>query len=359
MSGGVDSSVAALLLQREGHDVVGLFLRNGVSRPAGAAPSNRQGCCSIEDSRDAAAVAHVLGIPFYVLDHASEFGAVIDDFVAAYRSGRTPNPCVLCNRDLKFGSLLEFARGLGADTVATGHYARIDASRAEPRLRRAADAAKDQSYVLAALAPESLRAARFPLGDLTKSEVRALAREAGLPVSEKRESQEICFVPTNDYRDLLRARGVHGTPGPIRDGAGREIGRHGGFEGFTVGQRRGLGIPAAEPLFVTDIDPATATITVGPRTALACEGFVASGVRWFSASGHEARKGAEPIGPIAREYRVQLRAHQTPAACGVCVEGTTIRVTFATPQPAVAPGQLAVLYEGDLVAGSAWIDSTL
>ena len=348
MSGGVDSSVAALELRDAGHEVIGLFLRNGISKPIGlGAKTHRQGCCSLDDARDADAVARALGIPFYVIDYAAEFGAIIDGFVEAYRRGRTPNPCVVCNRDLKFGSLVSFARTLGAERVATGHYARLESG----RLRRGVDRAKDQSYVLAAVKPDGLADAIFPLGALTKPQVRERARRAGLPVAEKRESQEICFVPSNDYRDLLDSRGVPGTPGPIVREGGAIVGEHAGYERFTVGQRRGLGVAAEQPLYVTSIDPATATVTIGPRDALATAWLESDDANWFDSQLSEP--GSE------RRFFVQLRAHHEAAPARVVARERGVRVEFESPEAGVAPGQLAVFYDGEgTVAGSCWIERT-
>ncbi|HKE02128.1 MAG TPA: tRNA 2-thiouridine(34) synthase MnmA [Planctomycetota bacterium] len=349
MSGGVDSSVAALLLRERGHDVVGLFLRNGAhAAPRSRGDAHRQGCCSIEDARDARAVAAALGVPFYALDFSAEFGALIDRFVGEYRRGRTPNPCALCNRDLKLGALLSFARSIGAEAVATGHYARAERRDGRMRLRRGVDRAKDQSYVLAPVEPAALERAIFPIGELAKPEVREHARRAGLPVAEKRESQEICFVPTNDYRDLLRERGVAGTPGRIVDREGGVLGEHAGFEGFTVGQRRGIGVAAPAPLYVTSIDPQTATVVVGERPDLLRSWIECDSVGWL---------GADPPSPGERRAcEVQIRAHHVAVPATVAAAGAGVRIEVAAPLDAAAPGQLAVLYEGDVVAGSAWID---
>lgn len=351
MSGGVDSSVAALLLREAGHDVVGLFMRHGTAEPPSPlslAPSYRQGCCSVDDARDARAVAAALGIPFFVVDFGAEFGRIVDAFVKSYAQGETPNPCVNCNRDLKFGALLTFARSIGASRVATGHYALLETAGGRPVLSRARDRAKDQSYVLAAVEPEALRGAMFPLGDLVKSEVRERARRAGLPVSEKRESQEICFVPSNDYRDLLRARGV-GTPGPIVGPGGEQLGAHGGFEHFTVGQRRGIGVAASQPLYVTAVDPASATVTVGPASALEVSGFESDRATWF---GELPNPGLEVL--------VQFRAHHDPVPGRVVRTRAGVQVTFLRPPRAVAPGQLAVFYDArQRVLGSCWIGRTV
>lgn len=356
MSGGVDSSVAAWRLQQEGHDVIGLFLRNGISQEAKGSgcsterPSHKQGCCSLDDSLDGHAVANKLGIPFYVVDYAAEFGSIMDHFVQAYREGRTPNPCVVCNRDLKFGSLLQFARGLGAEAVATGHYARMETGAdGVRRLRRATDRAKDQSYVLAAMEPQALARSWFPVGEFTKPEVREMARAAGLPVFNKRESQEICFVPTNNYRDLLNQRGVEGTPGNIQNEAGEVLGRHSGFEHFTIGQRKGIGIAHTEPLYVKSIDPQTATVVVSERDELKTRWLQFARATWFV---------APPAAGEAKLYHVQVRAHHVAVPAIVTSTDGGVRVEFTDPEPAIAPGQLAVFYDGEYVTGSAWIGKT-
>jgi tRNA-specific 2-thiouridylase len=237
MSGGVDSSVAAWLLREEGHDLVGLFMRNGVH--VGADESRKKSCCSVSDARDARMVAARLGIPFQAVDLAEEFGDVIRYFLAEYGRGRTPNPCAVCNRDLKFGRLLDFADELGAETVATGHYARLELERGRVKVRRGVDGSKDQSYQLFPVAEDHLARARLPLGAMQKSAVRALAGEVGLRTATKADSQEICFVPSNDYRKLLAERGAELHPGKLVDSAGTVLGEHQGTEHFTVGQRRG------------------------------------------------------------------------------------------------------------------------
>lgn len=349
MSGGVDSSVAALRLKQEGHDVIGLFLRNGISHGF-QSPSHKQGCCSLDDSRDACAVANSLGVPFYVLDYAAEFGAIIEGFVDAYRAGRTPNPCVVCNRDLKFGSLIQFAKSLGANTVATGHYARMETDgNGVRRLRRAVDRAKDQSYVLAAMEPAALESSLFPLGEFTKPQVREMAREAGLPVFNKRESQEICFVPGNDYRELLKERGVAGTAGNIINESGETIGRHGGYEHFTIGQRKGIGIAHTEALYVKSIRPDTAEVTVAAKSQLNTSRLECGRATWFLKNRPEPGE--------RRDYLLQVRAHHAPVPASVVANENGARVEFYNHEPAIAPGQLAVFYDDEFVAGSGWIDS--
>jgi len=345
MSGGVDSSVAAYLLKQQGFDVVGLFMRNGV---VGTGRSGHQGCCGVPDARDAEAVAARLEIPFYVLDFARGFESLIQHFVSEYRAGRTPNPCVRCNQDLKLGELLDFADQLGAEFVATGHYARREVRDGRFTLLRAQDRRKDQSYVLFALSQAQLERVRFPLGGLSKPEVRDLARAAGLLVADKPESMEICFVPTGDYRDLLRERGEEAlAEGRIVDASGRELGRHGGSALFTIGQRRGLGIAAGEPLYVTAIDPERNEVTVGPREALRSRNARVSAVTWVSI--------APPDGPVPCEVKIRHQHEPVPATIEREADGG-VRMTFGEDVFAVTPGQAAVFYQGDLVLGGGFLD---
>jgi tRNA-specific 2-thiouridylase len=358
MSGGVDSSVAAALLLREGHEAVGLFLRGAGgaaphARPPGAARPPR-GCCSAEDAADAARVADLLGIPFYAADFSEAFEGLVDGFVAEYLRGRTPNPCVLCNRDLKFGRALEYARALGCGRVATGHYAASGPRGGRAGLRAAADAAKDQSYVLFPLSQEALGTALFPLGGMRKGEVRGVARSLGLPVAEKAESQEICFVPGGDYREVVRARaGAALRPGEFVDGGGRVLGTHGGAPLFTVGQRRGLGAaPSGRPRFVTAIDGATGRVTLGEPGDLDARSVLVGG--WNPVSGPEPLPGGEPVGGLAKVRRGH--APQECAASGL--GGGRVRLDFREPVRAPAPGQAAVLYDGEgWVIGGGWIES--
>jgi tRNA-specific 2-thiouridylase len=350
MSGGVDSSVAALLEREAGRDVVGLFLRNGVTGDAHAARPGHQGCCSVEDAADARRVADALGIDFYALDYGGEFERLIESFVDDYAAGRTPSPCVLCNRWLKFGSLVAFARRIGASAVATGHYARISETPGGPRrLLRAADRAKDQSYFLAGLAPEQLAWCRFPVGGMTKDEVRARARAAGLRTAEKPESMEICFVPGGDYRTLVASR----APGAMREGevvdeSGAVLGRHGGHAAFTIGQRRGIGVAAAAPRYVTAIDPRRNLVVVGPRASLAKESLTADRFVWTS-------RGAPPAGESI-DCAAQIRHRHVPApAIADALPDGRVRVRFAAPVEAAAPGQAVALYDGDVVLGGGFI----
>ena len=338
MSGGVDSSVAAARLQEAGHDVVGAFMRNGVTRTAGVGPA--QGCCGLEDARDARRVADRLGIPFYVVNLAEAFEGLVSDFTRSYVAGRTPNPCIECNRRFKFGSLLRLARDLDAGHVATGHYARIVELDGRRAIAMAPDRSKDQSYVLFPLTQEVLERTLLPLGSLTKAEVRAEARRFDLPVAAKAESMEICFVPSGDYRDVLRARRPDAlVPGPIVNAAGQELGRHAGTALFTIGQRRGLPGGQGRALYVTALDPERATVTVGGREDLLSSGFVLEEVVW---------SGVTPVRPgTVWEGWIRIRHHHDPVPGEARLEPDG-RVTcrLAEPASAVTPGQAGVLYDG-------------
>lgn len=348
MSGGVDSAVAALLLSRAGADVVGFFLRNGV---VGKGPGSSRSCCSVSDAADARLVADRLGIPFYAVDVARPFQRIIDSFVDSYRNGTTPNPCVACNVDVKFGHLLELARSIGAEAVATGHYARSDERDGRWRLRRARDSAKDQSYVLATLRQDQLAAARFPLGELTKSEVRALAREAGLPVADKLESQEICFVPSGDYREFLRERAPEAfASGDLVDAEGAIVGTHDGVVGFTVGQRKGLRTAFGEPRHVVDIDPATRRVTIGTREQASATTFEVASPHWVAI--------APPAVGTTLRAEVRIRHRHTAAPASVTVLAPDrLQVRFDAAEFAITPGQLAVAYDGDAVMAAGLIES--
>ncbi|MCR9248428.1 MAG: tRNA 2-thiouridine(34) synthase MnmA [bacterium] len=344
MSGGVDSSVAALLLQRQGHDVVGVFMRNGVSGLGGpASVAQEKSCCSASDARDAALVSDRLGIPFYSVDYAEEFGGLIDHFAAEYRRGRTPNPCVLCNTQLKFGHLFRLADDVGAAAVATGHYARA----VDGQLLRARDTQKDQTYYLFGVERESLRRALFPLGDLTKAEVRAIAADAGFSTAAKPESMEICFVTSGDYRDVVRTRGGGGRSGRFLNAAGAEVGRHDGVDGFTVGQRRGL--PAlGTPHYVGRIDPESGDVLLVERQGLAARSALVRAVHWLI-------DDPAPDDEIAAS--VKVRARQEPVAATIRVrDAATVELRFDAPVDAVTPGQAAVFYRQDRVLGGGWLD---
>lgn len=341
MSGGVDSSVAALRLQRQGHEVVGLFMRTGVHADDDR-PSRKQGCCSSLDARDARRVADHLGIPFHALDFSAEFAGVMDYFADEYLAGRTPNPCVECNNRLKFGKLWYLAQVLEADHVATGHHARI----LQGELHRAADPAKDQSYVLFGLPRETLHRVLFPVGDLTKAQVRDLARQAGLPVHDKPDSQEICFVPGGDHAEFVRQRRPHaGVAGDIVTPTGQVVGRHEGIAAFTVGQRKGLGVAAGARRYVLELVPATATVVVGTRAEGLARGLVAERCNWFI---------PPPCAPLRVEAKIAYKADPVGAQVVAGADNTTT-VTFDEPQFGVAPGQAAVFYHGSRVLGGGWI----
>jgi tRNA-specific 2-thiouridylase len=349
MSGGVDSAVAALLLHRAGHDIVGIHLRTGVKADP-VAPGARPRCCGTDEAADARRVCARLGIPFYVQNTERDFAAIIRDFADSYAVGETPNPCVACNTDVKFGALLDRARALGADAVATGHYVRRERMPdGRWALARARDRDKDQSYVLYGLSQDELEHARFPLGDLAKSEVRALAREAGLAVADKAESQEICFVPSGDYRDLVRARRPDAfSSGDIVDESGSILGRHEGIGSFTVGQRKGLGIAVPEPLYVLRIEPESSRVVVGPRTSLGVASAHVTGVRWSAIDA--------PRTPLDVEVVVRYRANPVAATLHPIeglppAEGMGARLSFDKPAWPVTPGQSAVFYSGDRVLG--------
>ncbi len=352
MSGGVDSAVAAARAVAAGHDVVGVHL--ALSQMPAALRTGSRGCCSREDAGDARRAADVLGIPFYVWDFAARFtDDVVDDFVAAYASGQTPNPCLRCNEKIKFSALLDRALALGFDAVCTGHYAQLDHATRPPVLRRAVDADKDQSYVLAVLTAEQLRHAMFPLGDTPKPAVRAEAAARGLRVADKPDSHDICFIPSGDTRGFLAAR-LGARPGTVVDaGSGEVLAHHDGVHGFTVGQRRGLGLgrPAADgrPRYVLGIEPVSGTVRVGPAEALDVQVVEARDAVWTG--------GAAPSDPVV--CTVQVRAHGGLAPATAYPSGGDLRVELGEPLRGVAPGQAVALYRpdpaGDVVLGSATI----
>jgi tRNA-specific 2-thiouridylase len=344
MSGGVDSSVAAALLVEQGVEVIGVTLRlaGGSSR-----------CCSLEDAEDARRVAERLGIRFYVGDYAEAFRReVMEPFADAYLAGRTPIPCVACNRRFKFRHLMERARGLGAEAVATGHYARIGRANGAWQLLRARDREKDQSYFLFDLEPAQLGAIRFPVGALSKAEVRERARALGLATADKAESQGICFVPDGDYARAVEALRPAALPGAgeIVDEEGRALGRHAGVHHFTVGQRRGLGVAAGRRLYVKAIDAERNRVVLAPAERLGAAGAELAGVSWIS--------GRAPEGPL--RARVQVRHRHGGAEARVePLDSGGARIRFDAPVTAVAPGQAAVFYEGERVLGGGWIAAAL
>lgn len=362
MSGGVDSSVAAALLRRQGHEVVGCFMRLGspgeeletpieggqcaVGTGRAGARIGHQGCCSINDAADARLVAARLEIPFYVVNFRNDFGRIIRYFEEEYHAGRTPNPCVRCNDWLKFGKLRTYAEQLGCEAVATGHYARIAQAPDGPRIARGVDVDKDQSYVLFGIGREALARMILPIGEMNKPTVRGIARELDLPVFDKPDSQEICFVP-DDYASFLARRAPERfTEGHIVDETGRVVGSHGGHQRFTVGQRKGLRVPATIPLYVLRKDPARNEVVVGPREALDVRAVEATDVTWYASDGAP--------GCIA-----QVRAHGGPIPAQARFADGVLRVEFERPEAGVAPGQAVVCYDGEgRIHGGGWIRAT-
>ncbi|WP_193374819.1 MULTISPECIES: tRNA 2-thiouridine(34) synthase MnmA [Nocardiopsis] len=346
MSGGVDSAVAAARAAEAGHEVTGVHL--ALSKNPQSYRTGARGCCTVEDSRDARRAADVIGIPFYVWDMAEEFDRdVVQDFVAEYAAGRTPNPCLRCNEKIKFEAVLDRAVALGFDAVCTGHHVR----KVDGRLVRSVDEGKDQSYVLGVLTAEQLEHAMFPLGDCSKDEVRAEAARRGLSVADKPDSHDICFIADGDTAGFLNRR-LGSAPGPIKDEDGNVVGEHEGAHAFTVGQRKGLDLGGApERRYVLSIEPVENTVTVGPRASLRVGSIRAVRPVW---SGRSALTEAD--GELA--CTVQLRAHGEVYGCTARCEGGGLRIVLDAPATGVAPGQTAVLYEGDAVLGSATIAAT-
>ncbi len=353
MSGGVDSSVAAALLVKEGYDVIGLTMKTWTED---CSTMHQEKCCGPKAITDVRSVADQLGIPCYVLSHEEEFGkTVIDYFVGEYKKGRTPNPCIVCNDKLKFGSVLAKAKELGAQFVATGHYALVDhaqeASGGRTLLLRGMAKAKDQSYFLFNLKQEQLRATLFPIGSYTKEQTRKTAKDMGLRTHDKPDSQEICFVPDNRYANFLKFQaGVSAHSGPIVDTSGRALGQHEGVEFYTVGQRKGLRIAGKSPYYVTALDHATNTVTVGSDEELYCKGLIASAPNWVA-----VQDLSDPT-----ECQAKIRYNAEPvSAIAEPLEGGRVQVRFAEPQRAISPGQAVVFYQGETVLGGAWIQKEL
>lgn len=345
MSGGVDSSVAAAILLEAGYEVAGAFLcltRDGDALAPG-------GCCSPRDAADARRVAERLRVPFYSVSASGAMRPIIDDFLREYERGRTPNPCIHCNTWIKFGLLMDLAVRAGMDCLATGHYARIDRHDGRPALARARAADKDQSYVLFELPAGKLGRILLPLGEMeSKEQVRAEARRLGLPVHDKPDSQEVCFVPENDHAEFLRRRAPRAMrPGEILDSSGKVLGRHDGYGAYTVGQRRGLGVAAGVPVYVTRIDPAAATVTLGPREELLASGLRASGANWHV----PLQPGAE----FAATIQIRYNHRGAPGRVRVTAPAE-FEVRFDEPVPAVTPGQAAVVYDGRRLLGGGWIE---
>ena len=368
MSGGVDSSVAAALLAEQGHDVIGLSMQVFNHGDPRDGQRSFGSCCTLDDLHDARRVAAVLNIPHYILNFERQFQEqVVSNFVSEYTAGRTPLPCAHCNSDLKFATLVDRARGFGADAVATGHYARVehDAASGRYRLRRGVDPSKDQSYFLFSLTQAQLARALFPIGDRPKDAVREYARSRGLPVADKPDSQEICFIPDDDYAAFVTAHAPEADRnGAIVDEDGRVLGRHAGVHRFTIGQRKGLGLalrapsttgalrgplstrPLRGPLYVLALNPVDRQVVVGPKAALERTTLTASSVNWMA---------AEPAAPRRVAAQIRHRHHAAPATVRA-MDGARAAVIFDTPQIAMTPGQAVVFYDGDVVVGGGWID---
>lgn len=375
MSGGVDSSAAAVLLQEQGYEVIGLFMRSGATEeqtcstgldltlPVVSAKSNKQGCCSASDAADARRVADRLDIPFHALNFQDAFGRIKDYFADEYLAGRTPNPCVMCNNWLKFGKLWDFAQKVGAEYIASGHYARIEQAPRSPVLEgaisgsetktevgpaifRGRDGGKDQSYVLFGIDREILDRVIFPVGNFDKPDVREKAQQSGLRVHDKADSQEICFIPDNDYAGFLeRYRGKHDTAGEIVDTTGAVLGKHEGYERYTVGQRKGLGLAFGEPRYVVRLEPETRRVVIGTREELGCHTLEGDRFNWL-------------IDSVPSKFRceAQIRyGHRAAPAEAEVISEDRVKVTFDEPQFAAAPGQAVVLYSEDRVLGGGWI----
>jgi tRNA-specific 2-thiouridylase len=349
MSGGVDSSVAAYLLKRQGYEVIGLFMRTGVHAGEGSfVPAHKKGCCSAVDAGDARRVADLLDIPFYALDFEQDFARIIDYFADEYLAGRTPNPCVVCNNWLKFGKLWSYGKQLEADYIATGHYAQIVTRNGRPELHRAVDPGKDQSYVLFGLRRNILPHLVLPVGGYPKDQVRELARTAGLQVHDKPDSVDICFVPDGDHGALIRRRRPEMvTAGNFVDIEGKILAEHPGYENFTVGQRKGLGYAAGERRYVLRIIPSEREVVLGVHEELLAGGLIADRVNWLL--------DEVPDQPLQCLAKIRYR-HQPASALVTSLSNNSAQVAFTEPQSAVTPGQAVVFYEGSRVLGGGWIE---
>jgi len=355
MSGGVDSSVSAVLLKQQGHEVIGLFMRTGVHTPepepgCDDPKSNKKGCCSALDAGDARRVADRLDIPFYALDFEKDFTRIIDYFTDEYLAGRTPNPCVVCNNWLKFGKLWTFAQQLDADFIATGHYAQVmRGASGEAELHRGIDADKDQSYVLHGIKRNILSKLLFPVGGYRKPEIRELARQAGLNVANKPDSVEICFVPDNDHARLIRERRPDlDTAGRFVDESGEVLGAHDGYERFTIGQRKGLGIAMGQRRYVLEIIPESKTVVLGEPESLLSSGLIASGINWLI---------DVPSSEMVCDVKIRYKHAGAKATIVATDDGAEVR--FDAPQSAITPGQAVVFYDGPRVLGGGWIEQAM
>jgi tRNA-specific 2-thiouridylase len=367
MSGGVDSSVAAHLLRAQGHEVIGVFMRHGeasvsaascaIDEPRESSPltvvsraDHKQGCCSASDAQDARAVADRLDIPFYAIDFQQEFGQIIDYFINEYTAARTPNPCVMCNNWIKFGRLFDYADGVAADFVATGHYAQLLPGAGPhdgPRLCRGIDETKDQSYVLFGIQRRLLGRMMLPVGRYRKTEIRHLAEKLGLRVADKKDSQEICFVPGGDHAAFIRRkRGQSASAGEVVTSDGQVVGWHDGLEKFTIGQRKGLGIALGDPRFVIRLESDTHRVVLGTKAELARGELTADRANWLD---------CPPLAP--RSCQVKIRYNARPVGGTVSVlAGDRLHIAFEEPQYGVAPGQAVVCYDGQQVLGGGWIE---
>ncbi|REK06750.1 MAG: tRNA 2-thiouridine(34) synthase MnmA [Planctomycetota bacterium] len=362
MSGGVDSSVAAHLLREAGHDVVGVFMRHGEAAPescssgkavSGGLPvvtartDHKQGCCTASDAADARRVADRLDIPFYAVDFQNDFARIIDYFIDEYTAARTPNPCVMCNNWIKFGRLFDYADSVGAEFVATGHYCRLAmGTDGRPALLRGLDETKDQSYVLFGIDRDYLGRMLLPVGGYHKRDIRRMAAELGLAVADKRDSQEICFVPEGDHAAFIHRKRGPGATGEVVTSDGRVVGTHDGLERFTIGQRKGLGIALGEPHFVVRLESDTNRVVLGSREELARDHLTANRTNWLA---------SPPTEPVRAEIKIRYNARFASGTVQA-LPGERLTVSFDEPQYGVAPGQAVVCYDGPRVLGGGWIE---